>query len=228
MLAQTPQQAFELTASVRQLPLDERRGRRIDAVAGISMFLVQSLPQCRPIGYEQWLRDRGLEPFDAQDRIVRDGGPPSPSPAPAADREILIERVHAGTADEWAEFLQRVYRLDAGPWLQMLIDRPGWHQYVAREAGEIVAARAMFINLDGMAWLGMDGPVPGVMTGDYEPDAALCTAIVADGLARGAQVFHTDIEAPSAEMDTPPYEYFGRLGFRRRYTRTHWRLESST
>ncbi len=193
------------------------------ATAGISMFLLQSLPQCRPAGYEQWLRDRGLESFDAQDRLVRDDRLLSSPPAPPADRELTVERVHVGTADEWAEFLQRVYRLDTGPWLQQLISRPGWHQYVAREASEVVAARAMFVDPDGMAWLGMDGPVPGVMTDDYAPDAALCAAIVADGLSQGVRVFLTDIEAPSAEMDTPSYEYFGRLGFRRPYTRTHWR-----
>src|SRR5436190_9225705 len=43
--------------------------------AGITMFLVQSLPHCRPAGYEVRLRERGLEPFDAQDRVVRDGRP---------------------------------------------------------------------------------------------------------------------------------------------------------
>jgi len=63
--------------------------------AGITMFLLQSLPHCRPAGYEGWLRERGLEPFDVQDRVVRDGR------------------------------------------------RPAWRQYVAREGGEIVAARGM-------------------------------------------------------------------------------------
>jgi hypothetical protein len=114
-----------------------------------------------------------------------------------------------------------VYRLDAGPWLPALIGRPGWHQYVAREDGEIAAARGMYIGADGMAWLGMDGPVPGVHFDDYEPDAALCDFIVRDGLALGARGFLTDIEAPSPALDTPAYEYFGRLGFRRPYTRSH-------
>src|SRR3954454_13646270 len=37
---------------------------------GIGMFLLQSLPHCRPAVYERWLEQRGLQPFDAQDRIV--------------------------------------------------------------------------------------------------------------------------------------------------------------
>ena len=204
--------------------IEPASGKSIDEIlrgweeAGISMFLLQSLPHCRPEGYEDLLRERGLEPFDAQDRVVRDG---SPLEQPG-EGELSVERVTAETADEWAEFVQRIYRLDTGPWLQRLIGRPGWHEYVARENGEIVAARGMFIGPDGPAWLGMDAPVPGVMTDDYEPDAALCAFIVADGLQRGATSFLADIELPSPELDTPAYGYFAGLGFRRPYVRTHW------
>jgi hypothetical protein len=80
----------------------------------------------------------------------------------------------------------------------------------------------MHIGPDGIAWLGMDGPVPGVHGPDYQPDAAICATIVADGLACGATAFIADIEAPSDAMDTPAYEYFGRLGFTRPYVRTHY------
>jgi hypothetical protein len=192
---------------------------------GIDMFLLQSLPQCRPAAYEDWLRDRGLRPFDAQDRVVRGGAPLVPGALSPSGRDgLAVERVTRATACEWAEFVQRVYRLDTGPWLERLIGRPGWHQYVARECGAIVAARGMWIGAGGIAWLGMDGPVPGVMTRNYEPDAALCAAIVADGLRRGARGFVADIEAPSDARDTPAYDYFGRLGFSRPYVRTHWAL----
>jgi hypothetical protein len=68
----------------------------------------------------------------------------------------------------------------------------------------------------------MDAPVPGIMTADYEPDAAICARIVADGVAGGVRGFVADIEAPSAELDTPAYRDFARLGFSRPYVRTHW------
>jgi len=190
--------------------------------AGITMFLLQSLPHCRPMDYESRLRDVGLEPFDAQDRIVRDGSPLAVLAEPVDDRELSVERVTEAGAGEWVEFIERVYRLDTGPWLPRLVGRPGWHQYVAREAGEIVAARGMHLGPDGSAWLGMDGPVPGVTTDDYEPDAALCAFIVSDGLVRGARSFIADIEAPSDEQATPAYQSFARLGFTRPYVRTHW------
>jgi hypothetical protein len=189
---------------------------------GIDMCLVQSMPACEPAQYTDWLRERGLEPFDAQDRIVRGGEPLTNPGSPPPERHLVAERVGAGTAAEWAEFLQGVYRLETGPWLPELVDRPGWHQFVVREDGEIVAARGMYIGADGLAWLGMDGPVPGLHTTDYAPDAVLCTALVAHGLAKGATGFLSDIEVRSEEMDTPSYEYFARLGFRRPYVRTHW------
>ncbi|HEY2777193.1 MAG TPA: hypothetical protein VGI77_04765 [Gaiellaceae bacterium] len=189
--------------------------------AGITMFLLQSLPHCEPANYERWLRERGLEPFDVQDRIVRDGRPFVSAPE-TPERELAVERVVAATADEWAEYLQGVYRLDAGPWLQALVDRPGWHQYVVRDGGEVAGARGMYVGTDGSAWLGMDGPVPGLMTDDFALDAALCAHIVQDGLRRGATSFITDIEVASPAMDTPSYEYFARLGFSLPYSRTHY------
>lgn len=188
---------------------------------GISMYLVQSMPHCAPAAYTDWLRDRGLEPFDQQDRIVRTQGSATADPV-RSGRELTVERVRPETANEWSQFLQRVYRLDTGPWLPQLVDRPGWHQYVAREHGEVVAARGMYVGRGGIAWLGMDGPVPGIMTQDFEPDAAICARIVADGLGLGARTMITDIEQPSAGLDTSSYAYFGALGFSRPYTRTHW------
>jgi hypothetical protein len=80
----------------------------------------------------------------------------------------------------------------------------------------------MYVGRAGAAWLGIDGPVPGITTDDYEPDAALCAFIVADGLALGARSFLADIEAPSPGLDTPAYAHFARLGFRLPYARTHY------
>lgn len=188
--------------------------------AGITMFLLVSQPHCRPSQYERWLRERGLARFDAHDRVVR-GSAGAPAPPATSSRELAVERVERRGADEWAQFLQRVYRIECAEWLALLVDRTGWHHYVAREHGDVVSARSMYVGPDGMAWLGIDGPVPGVHSDDYEPDAALCDFIVRDGLARGVRGFVTDIEAPAEAMDTPAYDYFGRLGFRRPYTRIH-------
>ncbi len=73
--------------------------------AGITMFLLQRLPQCQPPEYEAWLRAHGLEIFDAQDRIVRGGEPLAAAGPLARNGEVAVERVTDQTADEWAAFL---------------------------------------------------------------------------------------------------------------------------
>ena len=134
-----------------------------------------------------------------------------------------MERVTEASAAEWVEFMERVYSLDTGPWLPRLIGRPGWHQYVVREAGEIVAARGMHIGSDGIAWLGMDGPVPGVTTKRLR---ARRGPLRIHRLRRSRSAARARSSPTSRRRQTnrrrPPIESFGQLGFTRPYVRTHW------
>src|SRR4029079_468830 len=59
---------------------------------GISMCLVQSMPQCAPAVYTDWLRERGLEPFDQQDRIVRVEGGATSEPV-TYERRLTVDSV---------------------------------------------------------------------------------------------------------------------------------------
>jgi len=189
--------------------------------AGVSRFMLLEQPECRPVEYCDWLLAAGLQPKGAWERVVRGGeklGPVAP-----LERAISVERVSDETVEAWTSLIAGVYGLDCEPWLRALHGRPGWSHYLAREEGALVAARSSYVPPGGgLVFLGIDGPVPGVMTGDYEPDRALCRRIVADGLAAGASGFIADIEAPSAGRDTPAYGAFEELGFRFPYTRTHY------
>src|SRR5690348_5030447 len=121
---------------------------------GIHAFLLQSMPDCRPGSYVRLLAGHGLEPFDRPARVVR-GFDASVVPA-AGERDLRVAKLARRSADEWVAFLEPVYRLDTGAWLPHLIGREGWHQYVAREDGRVVAARGAYVGPDGIAWLGMD------------------------------------------------------------------------
>jgi hypothetical protein len=189
---------------------------------GIDRFLLQSQAHCEPAGYDDWLADRGLEPFDRQERLVRAGGVAAPGPAlPASGRDLRVESVTRETTGEWAAFVDRVYDLDTGPWLPALVGRPGWTHLAVREDGELVASRSMFLPRGGAAWLCIDSPVPGLRTDDYEPDAVLCAALTGLAVAHGARFVGADIEAPSAAQDTPAYATFAALGFTAPYAHIH-------
>jgi hypothetical protein len=190
--------------------------------AGVARFMFVEQPECRPAGYRQWLVEARLRPNGSWQRVARGSAPFAELPA-AYDRDISVEQVRDETVEEWTALIAGVYGLDCEPWLRALLGRPGWRHYLAREAGRLVAARSCYVPPGGgLAFVGIDAPVPGVMTTDYEPDARLCETIVADGLANGASGFIADIEAPSAAHDTPAYEYFGGLGFDLPYTMTHY------
>jgi hypothetical protein len=189
--------------------------------SGATRFMLVSQPHCRPAEYDAWLVEEGLRAGGAWDRVVRDGAALVAATVDP-DREIDVRPVGEGDAGLWSGYLADVYGVDARPWLAGLHGRPGWHHYLASEGGRLVGARSFHLPAGGeYAWLGVDGPVPGVMTADHTPDARICARIVADGLALGARGFVADIEAPSAAMDTPAYGIFAGLGFRRPYTRTH-------
>ncbi len=188
--------------------------------AGVAHGILVSQPQCRPDAYMDWLAELGLEARGGWDRVARDGAPPVAGEDGADEPAVSV--VGPEAVEEWVDLLVGVYRVDAGPWLRALHGRPGWLHYLARHGDCAVAARSMYLPGPGaVAFLAVDGPVPGVMTADHAPDAAILARIVADGAALGAAGFVADIEAPSPARDTRAYAAFGRLGFGVPYTRTH-------
>jgi hypothetical protein len=200
--------------------------KQLDAVlaeykaANITSFAIYHNPACQPAELPQWFEARGLRHRGGWDRIVRDGAALS-GPSIEASDSYRVEKVAKDTAPEWAGFIDSTYGLPTAPWLLALVGRPGWHHYLLRKELKVVAVRSMYLHSDGMAWLGIDAPVPGLMAPSYELDLRLCRRIVQDGLALGAKHFVADIEAPSAEMNTPAYAGFGSLGFRKLYFRSH-------
>lgn len=124
-------------------------------------------------------------------------------------------------AEEWAGYLDTWYGLPTTPWLVALVERPGWHHYLLRRSRHMVAVRTMYVA-DGMAWFGIDAPVPGVMAPSYDFDVQLCHAMVRDGLDLRVRLFVADIEAPDAAMTSRAYHHFGMLEFKRPYFRSHY------
>ena len=189
--------------------------------SGAQRFMLVSQPHCRPAEFDGWLREEGLVDAGSWDRVVRADAPLG-ARAGDAGRDISVRRVGVEQVTLWSGFLADVYGVEAEPWLRGLHEHAFWRHYLAYEDGRPVGARSMYLPGPGeLAFRAGDGPVPGVMTADHEPDARICERIVTDGLAVGARGFVADIEAPSPAMDTPAYTIFAALGFRRPYARTH-------
>lgn len=134
-----------------------------------------------------------------------------------------MEEVTRETQDEWSAFLVAMYDLPGvEPALHALVERRGWRHYALRDGEEVSAARSMYIHDDGVAWWGVEAPVPGLMTPRFDLDLHLCREMVGDGLKMGVKLFVADIETPSERMDHDGYRNFGELGFERAYFRSNY------
>jgi hypothetical protein len=189
--------------------------------AGVQSFTFYHIPHCQPPALPQWFAARGFQARRGWDRIYRNNAVLDQARV-TADEPFVVEKVTKATGAEWAGYLDTIYGLPTTPWLLALVERPGWHHYLLRKGVEIVAVRTMYLHADGMAWLGIDAPVPGLMAPSYDLDLLLCRAIVQEGIALGARYFVGDIEAPDPQMDTPVYHNFAALGFQKPYFRSHY------
>ncbi len=159
------------------------------------------------------LRSRGFAHSSSWDRVVR-------RPREALTASATVTRVTADRARDWGAFVDKIYGLPTSPWLLALAGRPGWQHYVVERDGELVAARSAFTR-DGFTWMGIDAPVPGLMTRDFATDGEILRTIVADN---PRSVVIADIESPSDTRSGPAYDIFSMLGFEVAYRRANLRL----
>lgn len=189
--------------------------------AGILRPWFYTSPHTEPSRLRCWLEARGLQHQSGWERIFRDATPLSAEPLFQVDG-VSVEEVTPKTAAQWAGFIDSQYRLPTSPWLTALVGRRGWHHYMLKRDGAVIAGRSLFIGADGAAWSGIDAPVPGIMAPSFDLDAMLGERLVRDGIAAGAKLFVADIEAPHPERDGPAYRNYARLGFSIAYLRSHY------
>jgi hypothetical protein len=189
--------------------------------AGVRHFAFYHIPHCQPSNLSDWFAARNLRQRGGWERIYRNNNALTNMVIEPRDG-FSVEKVTRATAAEWASYIDTIYGLPTTPWLLALVERPGWHHYLLRQKGKIVAVRTMHVGDDGMGWLGIEAPVPGLMAPSFDLDLQICQVIVKDGLDLGVKYFVADIEAPTPAMNTPAYRHFEALGFKRPYFRSHY------
>jgi hypothetical protein len=189
--------------------------------AGVRNFAFYHIPHCQPSSLPDWYEARNLRRRGGWERIYRNNHVLT-GMIIESQNGFRVEKVTRTTAPEWAAYIDSIYGLPTTPWLLALVERPGWHHYMLRQRGEIIAVRTLYVGDNGMGWLGIDAPVPGLMAPSYDLDLQICQVIVKDGIDLGVKYFVADIEAPTPAMNTPAYHHFEALGFKRPYFRSHY------
>jgi len=195
----------------------------IDAVieayrsAGVARFTVLCHLFSRPAELPDGLAARGFLRKPGWDRVYR-LRPATDSPP--GDEDVRF--VTPETAADWTGFLDRWYGLPTSPWLAVLAGRPGWIHAVLVRDERIVAARSLYLQPGRSAWMGVEAPVPGLMTPGFEDDTRLARALLNEAARAGVEVCAADVEAPNDARTGPAYERWTALGFAVAYRRLHY------
>ncbi len=183
-------------------------------------YLIHYSAPMQPNDAEEMLKHEGYYLAGSWERVVRNNS----TFQKRENNEIQVKLVDDTLTEDWARFLCDTYQFDFYEWPQTFAARKGWRHYLAYKAGNIVACRSFFFTNIKTVFSGVDGPVPGVMTSDTEPDFAIWEQAINDLLNDGATLFVADIELPDRMKNRSAYDGFARMGFEIPYTRYHYRL----
>ncbi|MBV9987932.1 MAG: hypothetical protein JO301_09650 [Chitinophagaceae bacterium] len=201
-------------------PLDETQLALIKqfyASNNAAVYQVYLTPFSRPADARQLMLSNGFKFYGATDKIFCD---PQKIPGKEPGRQqVEILEVNSSNMDAWAEFICATYNgLPNQPWLKALVNRKGWYHAVAARSGEIIAARSMYSN-GTAAWLGIDAPIPGLMTDNFLPDQLLTIQLLQVARKSGVRLVNSCIEAVDPSRQSSAYTYLYELGFAVAYTR---------
>lgn len=181
-------------------------------------YQIYTTPFSKPAHIEALLVANGLEMVGATDKVYCELDKailPRDNPA-----DFTVELVDLNNAAAWADFICKIYGgLPNQPWLLATVNRKGWHHALARKDGEIIACRSIYIDDNKRGWLGIDAPIPGVMTSFFEADYYLCKRLLEIAQNNGVYLVNSCIEAIDASRQTEAYNYYYKLGFKVAYLR---------
>ncbi len=184
-------------------------------------FMILHFDQMTPAGCIERLSNHGLEAVNGWERILRDNSPQARTLSNPDD--LIFEEVRKETQEKWAKYICDAYGLPFHEWLHALVGREGWHHYMALKEGRIVAVRSWYITPGKWAWSGVEAPVPGIMTQQYQQDFLLWEHAINELKEKDVKYYVADIERIDDSKDLPSYEVFTRhFGFTIPYRRLHY------
>jgi hypothetical protein len=84
----------------------------------------------------------------------------------------------------------------------------------------------MYIDENNHAWMGIDAPVPGLMTDDYHSDYLICREFVLMAQENRVTLINSCVEHINDSRDTEAYRYYYTLGFKVAYRRYNYGLKA--
>lgn len=179
-------------------------------------FETNLAPFARPRVLREMLRARGFAKAAEEVKWVRDA-----RPAPPARTDLRIARASAAHASGIDETLGEAFGEGAAVtgWMAALIEREGWHVYVALDGPTVVATGSFFVR-DGAAWLGIAGTRASHRGRGAQ--SALVSARIEGARAAGALWLTLETDDDTPEKPNPSHHNAARAGFAVAYRREIW------
>jgi GNAT superfamily N-acetyltransferase len=200
-------------------PASERHLDRIVRAyreAGAPRFFVQVCPAAEPSDLPAWLESRGLRHYNNWVKLYR-----GVEPAVEASTDLRIEQIDGSRAAafaavcascfDWPDFVRE--------WVTALVERPGWHHYMAFD-GERPAATGAFYARRADAWLDFASTLP-----EYRgrgAQSALISRRIEDARALGCRCLVVETAQQRPEREAPSYRNTLSFGFRVAYLRPNY------
>lgn len=197
---------------------------REDVLAEIDRFFfdvgveygVTVTPEAEPSEVPAWLESRGFSRGYAWTKFQR-----GVEPSPAAQTDLVVERVGADRGDVFADIFQRAYGTPEllRPRLEQIPAVTGWHCFVAF-AGRAPAATGAVFATDDVGWLGMAGTLPEFRRRGAQ--TALLAARIDAAREAGCTVVVTETGEPTEGRPDNSYRNIVRAGFEPVYVRQNY------
>ena len=183
---------------------------------GIERFYLGVHPAARPDGIEQLLETAGLKPDRGWMKFER-----GIDPAPAAESDLEVREIGEEHVHEFGRIATNAYGLtpDAALSVRGLIDRPGFHLYMAFEGDTPVGTGAMLIDGE-FAWFELAATDP-----EYRQrgsQRALLARRIEDAVNAGCMRLLTCTGEPAPGDPQHSYHNIEWAGFEPKFVRENW------
>ncbi len=182
----------------------------------IPRWFVQPAPGARPDTLPALLESRGYARYNRWAKLAR-----PLTDLPAIPNGVRVDCIGRDRADEIGRVMAEGFEMPEymRAWEAALVERPGWHHYLASVDSEVAGCAALFMaeGLGSMCHAATLAPMRG-----RGVQGALIARRLADAAELGLTHVVTETAEDSATRDAPSYRNQLRHGYTLSYLRENW------
>lgn len=187
------------------------------ARVGARRFFAQLSPTITDLRLIDLLRERGFRHYNNWVKLERDVAVDTPR----VETDLRVRRIGAGYARDFGDIVARCFGWpeELAGWVSALVERDGWHHYMAFDGESPVATGAFFVAEDH-AWIGFAATLPEYRNRGAQ--RALLARRIRDAERLGCGTLVVEAAEETDEKRSPSLNNLLAFGFRVAYVRPNY------